>query len=203
MPEPLPAGPVPAPAPSPAVAAPDDLRAEAALPGPAVRPVGPPAPPVPPAPAAPERVQAPAIGLDAPVAPVGLAGDGTLTVPGDPLGTGWWSGGVAPGRPGPAVLVGHVATTAGPAVFSRVHDLRPGDPVTVTVTDGTVVAFTVDRVERHHKDAFPTAEVYGPTDGAELRLVTCGGPFDPQSRSYRDNVVVFASRPAPTAGDRA
>lgn len=197
LPQPPPADPVPAVAPSPAVAAPDEPRAAAALPGPALRPVGPPAPP---APATPERVQAPAVGLDAPVAPVGLAGDGTLTVPGDPLVSGWWSGGVKPGQPGPAVLVGHVATTAGPAVFARVHDLRPGDRVAVTVADGSVVTFTVDRVERHHKDTFPTAEVYGPTHGAELRLVTCGGPFDPASRSYRDNVVVFASGPA---GDRA
>ncbi len=117
--------------------------------------------------------------------------------------SGWWSGGAAPGATGPAVLVGHVATSAGPAVFARVHDLAPGDRVAVTGAGGTVVWFTIDRVERHHKDTFPTAEVYGPTAGPELRLVTCGGPFDRRSRSYRDNVVVFASLPAPAAGDRA
>ncbi len=60
--------------------------------------------------------------------------------------------------------------------------------------------FTIDRVERHHKDTFPTAEVYGPTAGPELRLVTCGGPFDRRSRSYRDNVVVFASPRPPRPG---
>ncbi len=28
---------------------------------------------------------------------------------------------------------------------------------------------------------------------AELRLITCGGDFDRAARSYRDNLVVYAS----------
>ena len=93
---------------------------------------------------------------------------------------------------GPAVLAGHVDSTAGPAVFWRLRDLAPGDEVLVDRADGTTARFTVTRVERHPKDAFPTDEVYGPTTGAELRLITCGGEFDRAARSYRDNVVVFA-----------
>ena len=41
------------------------------------------------------------------------------------------------------------------------------------------------------KDEFPTDEVYGPTDDAELRLVTCGGTFDDELGHYDDNVIVF------------
>jgi hypothetical protein len=36
------------------------------------------------------------------------------------------------------------------------------------------------------------ALVYGNTDHAALRLITCGGPFD-SAGHYRDNVVVLAS----------
>ena len=39
---------------------------------------------------------------------------------------------------------------------------------------------------------FPTAEVYGLTPAAELRLITCGGSFDRASRTYTANVVVSA-----------
>ena len=39
---------------------------------------------------------------------------------------------------------------------------------------------------------FDTAEVYGPTDDAELRLITCGGRLDTATHSYEDNVVVYA-----------
>ena len=39
---------------------------------------------------------------------------------------------------------------------------------------------------------FPTDEVYYPTLTPRLRLVTCGGSFDPVAHSYRSNVIVFA-----------
>ena len=39
----------------------------------------------------------------------------------------------------------------------------------------------------------PTDDVYFPTPEPTLRLVTCGGDFDTDARSYTDNVVVFAS----------
>jgi hypothetical protein len=47
-------------------------------------------------------------------------------------------------------------------------------------------------VEHYAKSVFPTADVYGNTQGPELRLVTCGGDFDQTSGHYKDNVVVFA-----------
>jgi hypothetical protein len=64
--------------------------------------------------------------------------------------------------------------------------------VLVGRSDGTTVRFTVTRVARYPKSGFATAEVYGPTPDAELRLITCGGDFDRSRRSYTDNIVVFA-----------
>ncbi|SEO91058.1 class F sortase [Trujillonella endophytica] len=142
--------------------------------------------------AEPLRVRVPGIGVDTPLAPVGVDAAGALAPPVDPTRAGWFTGGPAPGDVGPAVLAGHVDSTAGPAVFWRLGELSPGDEVLVDLADGTTARFTVTRVERHAKDAFPTADVYGPTPDAELRLVTCGGEFDRSARSYRDNVVVFA-----------
>ena len=66
-------------------------------------------------------------------------------------------------------------------------------PFLVGRSDGTTAHFTVTRVARHPKDAFPTAEVYGPTPDAQLRLITCGGDFDRAERSYLDNVIVYAT----------
>ena len=56
-----------------------------------------------------------------------------------------------------------------------------------------MAVFAVDRVEQYRKDDFPTIEVYGNTDDAQLRLITCGGDFDSGARSYEDNVIVFAT----------
>lgn len=144
------------------------------------------------------RLRIPSIGVHAEVVRLGLHPDGTLETPDDDFGqAGWWSGGPAPGEPGPVVIVGHVDSYRGPAVFWRLRELEPGDAVDVVRLDGTAVRYVVRRRERVAKDAFPTERVYGEVDGHELRLITCGGTFDRDVRSYTDNVIVYAEQVKP------
>lgn len=90
-------------------------------------------------------------------------------------------------------MLGHVnATGGGPGVFADLRSLAPGDLVEVQRQDGSVVQFTVERGEQYGKDEFPTLDVYGNTDGAELRLITCDG-FDPATGTFDDNYVVYAA----------
>ena len=63
----------------------------------------------------------------------------------------------------------------------------------MTRADHTVAVFRVDRVVSYPKDHFPTLEVYGNTDHAALRLITCGGKFDFSTHSYESNIVAYAS----------
>ena len=157
-------------------------------------PASPTTSPAAPAPAAPAPVQVriDAIGASAPVDPLGLNPDGTLQIPADYQRAGYYTGRSNPGAVGPAIIVAHVDSKTGPAVFYRLRDLQPGDEVTVTRADGSEVVFLVDRLEEHPKDAFPTDAVYGPTPGPTLRLITCSGSFDRSSGHYRDNLVAFA-----------
>lgn len=143
--------------------------------------------------AAPVRLRIPTIGVDTALGELGRAEDLTVEVPSDPASAGWYAEGVRPGEPGPAVLLGHVDSRHGPAVFFRLSDLRPGDPVLVDRADGSLVTFTVTRSEQYPKTAFPSDQVYVPTLSPELRLITCGGFFDRQTGFHRDNVIVFAS----------
>ncbi len=144
----------------------------------------------------PVRLSVPAIKVDAPVTPVGQARDGSVDVP--PLTetdqTGWYNRGAVPGEPGRAIIVGHVDSKSGPAVFYRLRDLKPGARITVTRADRSVVTFTVDSVEYFDKANLPAARVYGDTGPAELRLITCGGTWLGGRTGYEDNVIVFASR---------
>lgn len=139
----------------------------------------------------------PAIGVRSRLLRLGLAADGTMAVP--PPGptynrAGWYRYSPTPGSLGPAVLAGHVDSAAnGPSVFFRLGDLRPGDAVLVTRADGSVAMFAVDEVRRYSKTGFPTELVYGNTDHAALRLITCGGRFDDASGHYTDDIVVLAS----------
>lgn len=151
---------------------------------------------VPPLPfSVPVQVAIPAICVRARVIPLGENPDGTAAVPplSAPQLTSWLDAGPAPGQAGPAALYGHVDTAAaGPAVFYRLGDLAPGDTVDVTRADHRIAVFTVYRVAEYPKDLFPTMTVYGDTHDPELRLITCGGPFDSATGSYQDNIVVYA-----------
>ncbi len=142
--------------------------------------------------AAPTRLRIPSLGIDSPLARLGVDAAGALVPPEDFGQAGWFADGIVPGEVGPAVVAGHVDSRTGPAVFFRLADLAAGDDVLVERGNGTTAHFVVTHVDRYAKDAFPTEEVYGPTQDAQLRLITCGGDFDRSARSYVDNVVVFA-----------
>lgn len=152
-------------------------------------------PPIPPLPrSTPLQVVIPSLGVDAPLLGLGMGADGTPELPpfAQPHTAGWLRDSATPGERGTAVLLGHVDTTTGPAVFWGLSALRPGAQVQVARLDGRTAVFTVAKVAAYRKQAFPAAEVYGPAADAELRLITCGGPYDTATRSYRGNVVVYA-----------
>jgi len=137
-------------------------------------------------------VQIPAIAVDSPLTGLGLQHDGTMQTPPAGFPAGWYTGAPTPGQLGPAIIAGHVDWAGHPGVFYNLRDLKPGDRVFVARTDGRAAVFRVSRVEEFAKDAFPTGAVYGNIDHAGLRLITCGGSFDQQAASYRDNIVAFA-----------
>jgi sortase (surface protein transpeptidase) len=144
-------------------------------------------------PALPVELTIPAIGVRTWLIHLGLEPNGTLQVPSSTTVAGWYTGSPRPGAVGSSVIAGHVDSVSGPAVFYRLGTLRPGERVYVSRADGTMAVFSITRVQTYAKDAFPTAEVYGPAPDPELRLITCGGTFDSTTGHYRSNVVAFAT----------
>jgi LPXTG-site transpeptidase (sortase) family protein len=139
----------------------------------------------------------PAIAINSPLIELGRNPDGTVEVPSldDPDSKpGWYRNSPSPGSMGPAIILGHVDSRAfGPGVFYSLQKLQPGDSIEVARADGTVAEFSIDSVQTVQKSDFPTLEVYGNLDHAGLRLITCGGEFDPDAHSYESNIIVFAS----------
>jgi Sortase domain len=183
-----------------AAAAPSSAPPNMAVGEPTVRPLGPGtgAPPAPTVPfqsqgAPPIRLKIPSIGVDAAVGRLGLNQDGTIEVPADFNQAGWYDKGPAPGETGPAVVLGHLDSLTGPAVFARLGSLRQGSEVLVIRQDGSQLRFAVERVASFSSDAFPTDQVYGATPGPALRLITCGGNFNVGRGRYSANVVAFAT----------
>jgi sortase (surface protein transpeptidase) len=144
-------------------------------------------------PGEPLRVSIPAIGVDAPLVPVGLQPDGAAQTPRFGF-AGWYDRGPKPGLPGPAVVLAHVdAKAKGPDVFFRLRELKPGDQVTVRYADRQRT-FAVTGKEQTAKTALPTARIWNDTSAPVLRLITCGGAFDRAAGSYLDNVIVYADQ---------
>ncbi|MFC4017663.1 class F sortase [Micromonospora sp. GCM10011542] len=144
----------------------------------------------------PTRIRIPRIGVDAPTTPLGLDRNQQIAVPplNQPHTAGWYKLGPSPGETGTAIVVGHVDSRAtGRAVFFRLGALKPKDTIELLRKDGKKARFIVDGVARYPKTKLPLKQVYGHTGKAQLRVITCGGSYDKAAKSYKDNIVVFAT----------
>lgn len=141
----------------------------------------------------PQSISIPSLGVTSSLETLRQNADGSMQTPKDPALAGWYEPGPTPGSQGPAVIAGHVTWNGAAAVFEKLKTMKAGDTIKVTRRDNKTATFTVDRVAEYPKAEFPTLEVYKNLDHAGLRLVTCGGDFDPKKHYYDSNVVVFAS----------
>jgi len=140
----------------------------------------------------PASVTIPALDVAAPVRAVGVGSSGELIVPASPMDVGWYQGGAVPGESGVALLTSHVDTrTEGRGVFAGLVGIEPGAAVVLEAADGSEQRWIVIARTQHRKDELP-GELFARSGPPRLALVTCGGPFDRERRSYRDNVVVWA-----------
>jgi LPXTG-site transpeptidase (sortase) family protein len=144
----------------------------------------------------PVRLDVTSVGIHTRLIELGLNPDDTLEVPSKPLLAGWYTGSPTPGQQGPSIIAGHVDSTDGPAVFYRLGEVKPDDRIKVTLKDGEVATFKVAAVRSYSQKNFPTQTVYGNTDRATLRLITCGD-WNDETKQYDGNVVVFAELDLP------
>ena len=141
---------------------------------------------------APVRLRIPDLRVDTSLETLGRQGS-SVAVPRAWRRAGWFREGPRPGGPGSAVILGHVDSPRGPAVFAGLSGLRPGSRVLVVRADGSTVSFRVTRVGTYPRARLPVQQVYWPTVSRELRLITCGGRYDRSRGGYQSNVVVFAT----------
>lgn len=157
----------------------------------------------------------PSVGLYAPVEPVWLAPSDASTssqpasdrltldgmpveigLPSSPNAAGWFALGAIPGEPGDALLVGHVDTVSGPAVFTRLPSLKLGAEIVLELEGGMPATFILDSIRRHPAYLPAPAELFRLDGAPRLHLVTCTGSFVRANGGYQDRLILSAS-PAP------
>ncbi|HXI17221.1 MAG TPA: class F sortase [Chloroflexota bacterium] len=157
---------------------------------------------------APTSIAIPTAGILAPIEPVWLAlpagpetgadqlvaaTTGTpIGLPSTPDSVGWYALGALPGEAGSALLVGHVDTVAGPAVFTRLPEVFPGTTVHLTTAQGEST-FVVENVRRHPAHLPAPAELFALDGEARLYLITCTGRFIRSAGGYQERLIVSAS----------
>jgi hypothetical protein len=142
---------------------------------------------------APFELRIPALSLTVSLSTLGLNADGTVQVPTNAQQPGWYGLGPSPGEIGSAVILGHVDSQSGPAVFFKLQSLAPGDVVDVSLADGVTAQFKVTSTTMYLKANFPDQTVYASHGYGALQLVTCGGTFDTKTGHYLSNIVVYTS----------
>jgi hypothetical protein len=141
----------------------------------------------------PVRLDLPGRAVTAPVVPVGTGPDGALVIPDPPQTVGWWAPGALAGSgSGTVVVAGHVdSRLEGIGALAVLPDLTVGEDAVLTGEHGAVLRYRVVARREFVKTALPPG-TFDRTGAPRLVLITCGGRFDRGTRSYEDNIVVYA-----------
>jgi sortase A len=138
----------------------------------------------------PAGIKIPAIGVNAPIIPVGITKLGSMDVPSKPMDTGWYRLGPKPGEVGSAVIAGHRGFRSGPAVFDNLHNIKTGDKVYITDEKGGEQTFIV-RETRTYGAWENVPAVWNKNDSAHLNLITCFGKWNKLTGTSDERLVVF------------
>ena len=111
----------------------------------------------------------------------------------------WYAPGPSPGQPGSAVLASHVAYEGRLGVFLELRRIEPGARVRIDYNDGSTRWFIVTARRNFSKPDLPVADLFRSGGAPGLALITCGGQYNEKTRSYSDNVVVYARPEVPPA----
>jgi sortase (surface protein transpeptidase) len=142
----------------------------------------------------PVRLEIPAIGVDAPVEHVGRMPNNQIDVPKLPADVAWFDESALPGQSGKtSIIVGHLDSPAGPAVFWDLRRLVPGDELTVTYANGARYVFTVEDKERYYSEQLPRDKLLGRSARRVLNLITCDGAWDRGVASYSQRLAVYTA----------
>ncbi len=131
----------------------------------------------------------------APIQPATVHADGALDVPQDPDRVGWWTGGAQAGEPyGSIVLAGHLDSAHfGVGVLAEMINMHPGQDL--SLADGLhSQVYRVTAIRKLSKARLAAGtDLFDQRGKHRLVMITCGGPFDPKTHRYRDNLVIVAN----------
>ena len=146
-----------------------------------------------------DRLVIPAIGIDAPFSYKVVGTDGQMPNPEGPEDVAyydfsqWPLKGGLPGKGGNIVLAGHVDYIRyGPAVFWRLHELNPGDIVTIRLKGGGEVQYKIEFNKVIEVGDADWSGIVSSTADESITLITCGGVFE--AGHYNNRQIIWGRK---------
>ncbi len=141
----------------------------------------------------PVAIAIPALHINTKIQEVGITKSGAMAVPTNFSDVGWYKYGTLPGQQGSAVLAGHVDDgLALPGVFSNLDKLKPGDTITITMSDKSVLNFVMTTSTVYDKNA-KTNGIFSDMSGTYIKLITCTGTWLPSFHTHDKRLVITAA----------
>jgi len=142
----------------------------------------------------PATLEIPSLSVNAKVQYVGIAKGGAMGIPTNFTDVAWYKYGPVPGAIGNAVIDGHLDNAVSlPGVFKHLADVKTGDDIYVTNVSGTKLHFKVTGTELRKYNDTATADIFGPSNKANLILITCEGTWNQSIKEYSDRFIVFST----------
>ena len=135
-------------------------------------------------------------GIETPIQAVGLDANGNMATPANETDVGWYSGGVAPGNIGPAVLAAHTGLPEKPTTFRRFEELKKGSTFSISDVSGQTARFEVIDTAVYTPESAPRELIFGSTSARRVTLITCIGTWMPHQKTYSHRLVIYAMRSA-------
>lgn len=142
----------------------------------------------------PSRISLPSIGAEGLVQKVGIDQHQAVAAPTNVHLAGWYVNSLKPGDAGLSVIDGHVDGRTERGIFYNLKKLKPNDIFTVTFGDGVEKQFVVKSLKQVSTADTPDALfAQDPSITNQLNLITCGGSFNQQTRTYDQRTIVVSA----------
>lgn len=145
----------------------------------------------------PKSIRIARINVDNAILPIGLDKDNTLLAPEDVHTAGWYNQSSKPGLPGAVLIDGHGSESGTyDGIFSRLHELEINDLIIISRGDGSLLYYTVAKVEIKLINEVDMAETLKPYGGAEegLNIISCTGHWIKNHSTLDKRIILFAVR---------
>lgn len=142
----------------------------------------------------PKYIQLPTISAEGFIQKADVDQNKQIAVPSNIHMAAWFIKSSRPGNPGLSIIDGHVDGRENAGIFKNLSKLEFGDVYSVELGDGSTKKFKVFKIDTVSvKESTNYLFSQDPAVASQLNLITCGGTFDPVTKSYDKRVIVSSA----------